>query len=135
MKSVVKRGICCFLFLCLIQISSGAGSAVVKDGDALLSFSTGGHMVYHLQCADIGANATTIVGPCYDGVELVMAIEEEFKLSLANSEVEKTDTVGVMVDLVYSKLRHGSEESCPSQHGFYVVRKLMILEFNDYAIA
>ena len=55
-----------------------------------------------------------------DGIELVMAVEEEFKISILDSEV------GGLVDVIYSKLRHSMEEPCPSQHGFYIVRRQMM---------
>ena len=58
-----------------------------------------------------------------DGVEIVMAIEEEFKITISDSEAAGADTVGKVVDLVHARLRHNTEEPCPSQHGFYVVRK------------
>ena len=56
-----------------------------------------------------------------DGVEIVMAIEEEFKITISDSEAAGADTVGKVVDLVHARLRHNKEEPCPSQHGFYVV--------------
>jgi acyl carrier protein len=58
-----------------------------------------------------------------DGVELVMAVEKEFKIAIADADAAQCVTVGRLVDLVHSRLRHASEEPCPSQHGFYAVRK------------
>jgi acyl carrier protein len=58
-----------------------------------------------------------------DGVELVMAIEEEFKIAISDAEASESDTVGKVVGVVHSRLRHSEDEPCPSQHGFYVVRK------------
>ncbi len=61
-----------------------------------------------------------------DGVELVMAIEEEFKIAISDAEASESDTVGKIVHLVHARLRHIAEEPCPSQHGFYVVRKQLM---------
>ncbi|MDA3927180.1 MAG: hypothetical protein PF904_21110 [Kiritimatiellae bacterium] len=98
MKAVVKIIIWYCSVLCLIQVSLGVGASVVKDGDALLSFTTGGHTVYHLQCADIGANVTAIVGACYDGAvvcytsagERVWINEKNdgFPLDLATADID-----------------------------------------------
>jgi len=61
-----------------------------------------------------------------DGVELIMAIEEEFKIAVSDAEASESDTVGKVVDLVYARLRHTTEDPCLSQHGFYVVRKSLM---------
>ena len=64
-----------------------------------------------------------------DGVELIMAVEEEFKIAISDSDEEKCVTVGKLVDLVYSQLRHSSHEPCASQHGFYIVRRHLLDTF------
>ena len=61
-----------------------------------------------------------------DLVELVMAVEEEFKIAISNTDAEKRVTVGKLVDYVHSRLRQGAGEPCPSQHGFYIVRRNMM---------
>lgn len=61
-----------------------------------------------------------------DSVELVMAIEDEFEILLPETEVIPADTVGKVVDLVYARLRHSEQQPCPSQHGFYVVRRTLM---------
>lgn len=61
-----------------------------------------------------------------DSVEILMDVEEEFKISFFDSDAEEITTVGQLVDAVYARLRHNAQESCPSQHGFYIVRKQMI---------
>jgi acyl carrier protein len=58
-----------------------------------------------------------------DGVELIMAVEKEFKIAIADADAAQCSTVGALVDLVDVRLRHSSDERCPSQHGFYVVRQ------------
>ena len=58
-----------------------------------------------------------------DGLELIMAVEEEFEVSFSDAEAFQSDTVGKLVDTIYSRLRNNSDLPCPSQQGFYVVRK------------
>jgi len=58
-----------------------------------------------------------------DGVELVMALEEAFGVELKNDEVVKTVTPGLVTDLIFSKLRHATDNICHSQRAFYVLRQ------------
>ena len=58
-----------------------------------------------------------------DGVELVMAVEEEFKIAISYADAAQAVTVGKLVDLVDARLRHSAADPCPSQHGFYTVRQ------------
>ena len=60
-----------------------------------------------------------------DGVELIMAVEDEFQIAIPNRDAEQSVTVGKLVDVVYERLRHTGTAACPSQHGFYVVRKTL----------
>lgn len=62
----------------------------------------------------------------FDGVEIVMDIEDEFEIAIANEEASQTKTVGELVDLVFLRLRHNRDEPCPSQHGFYVIRRVLM---------
>jgi acyl carrier protein len=61
-----------------------------------------------------------------DAVELVMAVEEEFKVDLPAEEAVQCETVGKLVDLVHSKVRQSAADPCLSQRGFYVVRKTLM---------
>lgn len=61
-----------------------------------------------------------------DSVELVIAVEEEFKIAISDTDAARCATVGKLVDHVYSRLRQSSGEPCPSQHGFYIARKRMM---------
>jgi acyl carrier protein len=61
-----------------------------------------------------------------EGVEIVMAIEEEFKIAITDAEAAAADTVGKVVDLVLARLRQNADEPCPSQRGFYVIRKQLM---------
>jgi acyl carrier protein len=65
-----------------------------------------------------------------DGVELLLATEEEFQIAISDEEAVKCETPGMLTDLVYSKLRKSQNELCPSMHGFYVVRKKMMDYFS-----
>ena len=49
-----------------------------------------------------------------DGVELVMAVEEEFQIAISDSEASDCTTVRKLVELVNSRLRHDSKDPCPS---------------------
>jgi acyl carrier protein len=61
-----------------------------------------------------------------DSVELLLAIEEEFQITLTDDEAFKSETPNLLTDKVYSKLRKSRQEVCPSIHGFFVVRKILI---------
>ena len=61
-----------------------------------------------------------------DGVELVMAVEEEFQIAISDSEANECSTVRKLVELVHSRLRHSSTDPCPSQHSFYHARRNLI---------
>jgi len=61
-----------------------------------------------------------------DGVELVMAVEEEFQIAISDSEANECSTVRKLVELVHSRLRHSSTDPCPSQHSFYLARQKLI---------
>ncbi|KAB0664250.1 hypothetical protein F6V25_13845 [Oryzomonas japonica] len=61
-----------------------------------------------------------------DAVELVMAVEEEFQIAISDSEACECTTVGKLVELVHSRLRHTSKGPCPSQHSFYIARQKLI---------
>ena len=64
-----------------------------------------------------------------ESVQILMAIEEAFKIELSGDEVGQSDTVGKMADTVYARLRHSPGDPCPSQQGFYIVRKALMEEF------
>ena len=61
-----------------------------------------------------------------DGVELVMAVEEEFKVNIPDDDATRCVTVGMLVDLIHSRVRQRPEDPCLSQHGFYVIRKALM---------
>ena len=60
-----------------------------------------------------------------DAVELVVAVEEEFKIAIADAEAASCTTVGKLVECVFARLKQTAGGPCPSQHGFYVVRRTL----------
>jgi acyl carrier protein len=58
-----------------------------------------------------------------DGVELVMAFEEEFGVRIANAEAEICFTPAMVIDLVLGKLRSTEERVCSSQRAFHLLRR------------
>ena len=63
-----------------------------------------------------------------DGVELIMAVEEEFRIAIPDSEAEQCVTVEKLLDVVLPKLRQSNTDPCRSQHGFYIIRKILMDE-------
>jgi acyl carrier protein len=58
-----------------------------------------------------------------DGVELVMALEERFGVTLTDTEAEACSTPKAVIDLVFGKLKTSDERVCASQRAFYLLRK------------
>jgi len=58
-----------------------------------------------------------------DGVELVMALEEGFGVTIADAEAEVCVTPAAVIDLIFGKLRASDERVCASQRAFYLLRK------------
>ena len=61
-----------------------------------------------------------------DTVELVIVVEDEFQIVITDEEAFKCETPNLLTDLVYSKLRQSESDVCPSMHGFYLVRKILM---------
>jgi acyl carrier protein len=60
-----------------------------------------------------------------DGVELIMAIEEGFGITITDAEAEACACPAAVIDLVFGKLRTSDERVCVSQRGFYLLRKAL----------
>jgi acyl carrier protein len=58
-----------------------------------------------------------------DGVELIMALEEGFGISLPDSEVIHLVTPKLVGDFIFDKLQKTDEKACQSQRAFYLLRK------------
>lgn len=61
-----------------------------------------------------------------DAVELVMAVEEEFGIVIADSEVTDCTTPGLLIDLVMRKLPQGGDPACASQRAFHLLRRALV---------
>lgn len=59
-------------------------------------------------------------------IDLIMNVEDEFQIVIPASEMEQCVTVEKLVDVVLPKLRQSNTEPCPSQHGFYKVRNVLM---------
>jgi len=61
-----------------------------------------------------------------DGIEILMAVEEEFQIEIGYADASKCKTVGQLVEVVCSHVCHDPKEPCPSQQGFYQVRRALV---------
>ncbi len=61
-----------------------------------------------------------------DSVEIVMEVEEEFQLCLPERGCEECRTVQDLVSLVHSQLKSSGLHPCPSQCGFYILRRAFV---------
>jgi len=61
-----------------------------------------------------------------EGVELVMATEQEFGISITDEEAEKVFTPGMLIDLVCTKVRMSDKKTCASQSAFYRLRRALM---------
>ena len=64
-----------------------------------------------------------------DAVELVMALEETFGISITDEEATKTVTVGDLKRLVRAKLDVTDTAGCLTQRAFHLIRKNATAEF------
>jgi acyl carrier protein len=65
-----------------------------------------------------------------DGVELVMALEEAFGVSISDGDAGQAVTPRMVGDIIFSKLQATDEATCQSQRAFYLLRKAFIRRFN-----
>lgn len=64
-----------------------------------------------------------------EGTKLLRAIEDEFQIVITDEEAKRCETPRLLAELLYSKLRKSTDESGPSEHGFYIVRKSLMENF------
>ena len=57
-----------------------------------------------------------------DGVELVLAFEEAFRVTITDAEAEASITPAGVIDLIFGKLRSSDDQVCVSQRAFYLLR-------------
>ena len=64
-----------------------------------------------------------------DSVELVMALEEAFGVSIANEEAEALTTPRAVIDLLFTKLQQTDARTCQTQRAFYLLRRGVMTQF------
>ena len=64
-----------------------------------------------------------------DGVELVMAVEETFGISISDADAGSLVTPGMLIDCVAGKLKLADQAVCQSQRAFYLLRRAFMAEF------
>lgn len=69
-------------------------------------------------------------GSGLDGVELVLALEEEFGVDIKNHHAENILTVGEMFAYLKSRLRETPADECMTQRIFYQLRRALIANYN-----
>lgn len=60
-----------------------------------------------------------------DGVELVMAIEDEFGITIPDSDYAELRTVGNMVDYCLDRIQAAKTKRCPNFEAFFAIRRLV----------
>lgn len=58
-----------------------------------------------------------------DSVELVMAVEEKFGITIADEEAQEMRTVGDMYECVLTKVKVSDRSSCLTQKAFHLLRR------------
>jgi hypothetical protein len=61
-----------------------------------------------------------------DPVEIVMTIEETFKISIPDKDLEKCRTIGDLIDVVTTRVDPKQDDICRSRHSFYILRKALL---------
>lgn len=64
-----------------------------------------------------------------DLVELVMAVEERFGITLSDDDAMSAETPGKLIDLIYAKLDKGGSGECLTSRAFYLVRRALMQQF------
>jgi acyl carrier protein len=64
-----------------------------------------------------------------DTVELVMAFEDEFGIAIKDDDATRLTTPGEVADYVLARVRTSAEQPCPSQAGFYRLRRVLTSTF------
>lgn len=60
-----------------------------------------------------------------DSVELVMAFEEKFAITIPDEEAEKMITPRHVIDYIYGQVQHSDAKTCLSQRAFYRLRRAL----------
>lgn len=64
-----------------------------------------------------------------DSVELAMAFEEKFAITIPDEDAEKMITPRHVIDYIYSQVQHSDAKTCLSQRSFYRLRRALQHEF------
>jgi acyl carrier protein len=67
-----------------------------------------------------------------DTVELLMELEDEFRLSVPDADAERLSTVGATEDYIIARLRERAVSEvagCPTAHRFYSLRRELLAHF------
>ncbi|MFM7182926.1 MAG: acyl carrier protein [Verrucomicrobiales bacterium] len=62
------------------------------------------------------------------GVELILAIENNFGIELSDAEAEGCQCPGQLINLALAKVGARKKRICPSQHAFYLLRRAVMKE-------
>ncbi len=60
-----------------------------------------------------------------DSIELIMEIEDAFKISIPDEEACQTVTVGKLYQCVLDKINVSTDDQCSSQKAFYLLRRAL----------
>jgi hypothetical protein len=66
----------------------------------------------------------------FDGVELIMALEQGFGVELDDEELAEMVTPRKAGDFIFSKLQSSEEDVCQNQRVFYVLRNVFLKTFS-----
>ncbi|HEX8915209.1 MAG TPA: hypothetical protein VF796_22850 [Humisphaera sp.] len=67
-----------------------------------------------------------------EGIELVMKIEDEFRLTISDEDAERLQTVGETVDYLLARARYAVRDGipvCHSARAFYTLRRGLVTTF------
>ena len=65
-----------------------------------------------------------------EAVEIVMAVEEKFGISIPDEDAEKFATPGDMTDYIFGKVQHADLTTCLSQRAFHLLRQAWMTKFS-----
>ncbi len=65
-----------------------------------------------------------------EGVELVIAMEEAFDISISDEEAESITTPEEAIALILKKVPVGNDDLCLNQRAFNQIRKILVSEFS-----
>lgn len=65
-----------------------------------------------------------------DSIEIVMAFEEAFGITITDDEAGKMLTPRIAIDVICTKLKLTDEKTCQSQQAFYILRHALMTTFH-----